>query len=480
LEARARSHPILRSGWYDWEPYQYLDRSTPGKDILTGLDIEMTKAIAAHMGFDVSYEEVSWQQHQMDVRDGVRDIAVGAFVTPYREEYAYFSVPYRDEINVLYVRRGESRKYSIPDIDSLLQRMSQGKFTVTVLEGYSYALPAVNSFVRDPKNAEHIVFAKTWAQSFEVLRAGQVDGILIDRIVAATFSWRHELQGYVEEHPMTPIKDTVHAMFSKKTMPPEIAEKFAASLQAIRDSGLYDKIYREYFYPVIVSLTVRRPWFFGIDLLGTIAFALSGVLLARKERYSIVGALLLASLPGVGGGIVRDLVVNRHPLGVLQTPSYLIAILITVVAGYAFFRLLPSMQAESKLSKERLRKAGDWLVQTGDAIGLAAFTVTGVVVALQMKAEPLWLWGPLLATITAAGGGVIRDMVRADAGNPTLKGTCYAEISLIWGLILSLYLLAPPDWYGPTETFTAVLITLAGAFLTRMAVIALGIRSLIF
>lgn len=471
---------MLRSGWYDWEPYQYVDRSAPGKEILTGLDIEMTKAIAAHMGFDVSYEEVSWQQHQMDIRDGVRDIAVGAFVTPYREEYAYFSAAYRDEINVLYIRRGESRKYSIPDIYSLLHRMSQGKFKVAVLEGYSYALPTVNTFVRDLQNAEHIFFAQSWAESFRGLMAGQVDGILIDRIVAATLAWRHKLQGYVEEHPMTPIKGTIHAMFSKKTMSLEMAKTFDASLQTIRNSGLYDKIYREYFYPVIVSLTVQRPWFFSIDLLGTIAFALSGVLLARKERYSIVGALLLASLPGVGGGIVRDLVVSRHPLGVLQTPSYLIAILITVAGGYVFFRLFGSMQAESKLSRERLRKAGDWLVQTGDAVGLAAFTVTGVVVALQMKAEPLWIWGPLLATITAAGGGVIRDMVRADAGNPTLKGTFYAEISLIWGLILSLYMLAPPDWYGPTETFTAVLITLSGAFLTRMAVIALGIRSLIF
>ena len=114
-----------------------------------------------------------------------------------------------------------------------------------------------------------------------------------------------------------------------------------------------------------------------------------------------------------------------------------------------------------------------------DALGLAAFTVIGVVVAVEAKANPLWLWGPLLAALTGAGGGIVRDVIRADANNPYLKGTFYAEIALIWGLLLSLFLM----WYAnlldykPAEISLAVVVTLIGALLTRMVVFHLKIRS---
>ena len=68
-----------------------------------------------------------------------------------------------------------------------------------------------------------------------------------------------------------------------------------------------------------------------------------------------------------------------------------------------------------------------------DAIGLPSFTVTGVVIASRFHAEPLLIWGPLLAATTAAGGGILRDVLRADADNPALKTSFYAEISVCWG-----------------------------------------------
>ncbi|MCX6927526.1 MAG: immunoglobulin domain-containing protein [Verrucomicrobia bacterium] len=76
-----------------------------------------------------------------------------------------------------------------------------------------------------------------------------------------------------------------------------------------------------------------------------------------------------------------------------------------------------------------------------DALGLGAFTVVGVTVALESRCTPLWLWGPLLGAMTSAGGGILRDVVRADLDNPGLKGMFYAEVSLIWALAFSVFLL---------------------------------------
>jgi polar amino acid transport system substrate-binding protein len=85
----------------------------------------------------------------------------------------------------------------------------------------------------------------------------------------------------------------------------------------------------------------------------------------------------------------------------------------------------------------------------------------------------------LLAALTGAGGGIFRDVIRSDANNPFLKGTFYAEIALIWGLLLSLFLMWYANFldYKPAEISLAVVVTLVGALLTRMTVFYLRIKS---
>lgn len=112
-----------------------------------------------------------------------------------------------------------------------------------------------------------------------------------------------------------------------------------------------------------------------------------------------------------------------------------------------------------------------------DAMALAAFTVTGVVIAIRFAAEPLWIWGPLLAILAAAGGSILRDVIRSDADNPGLKTSLYAEIALVWGLILSLVAKSSDVVTGPGRFQVAVVIIVAGAFLSRMAVVILRVRS---
>lgn len=112
-----------------------------------------------------------------------------------------------------------------------------------------------------------------------------------------------------------------------------------------------------------------------------------------------------------------------------------------------------------------------------DALGLAAFSVIGVAVAVRYWAEPLWLWGPLFAALSGAGGGILRDVLRADSRNPALRTSFYVEVCVIWGFALSLTV----DWLAREERPELLRITVAiavlGAFLTRMAVVLLRINS---
>lgn len=109
-----------------------------------------------------------------------------------------------------------------------------------------------------------------------------------------------------------------------------------------------------------------------------------------------------------------------------------------------------------------------------DAVGLAAFTVTGVRVAVQMQCDPLWLWGPLLAALTGAGGGVLRDIVRADPDISALKRGLYAEVALVWGLLLSLFLGAQIRHISMDQVRNGILVALLGTLITRLIILYRG------
>ena len=238
----------------------------------------------------------------------------------------------------------------------------------------------------------------------------------------------------------------------------------------------------KYTFPVLVDLTLKSDWFFIADMIGTIAFALSGVLLAFRYNYDIFGAFVLASLPAVGGGVIRDLITNRETLAIVSSPIYLVTVVVLVVAGFAVIRIGRAIRqsglgAAAAGLLQRRREHIEYLVQVFDAIGLAAFTVTGVVVAVATQSKPLWLWGPILAALTAAGGGILRDVVRSEPEISVLKGELYPEIAVVWGTILSFYMLWQTRQLDADGIMFGVVVTFVGAFLTRIATVHYGIRS---
>jgi polar amino acid transport system substrate-binding protein len=199
--------------------------------------------------------------------------------------------------------------------------------------------------------------------------------------------------------------------------------------------------------------------------------------LAHAGRYTLFGALVLASIPALGGGVLRDLIVQREPLGVVRDPMFVLAVIATVLLGMAFFKLASFGRTERLVEPLRARRAlGTHLIEVCDALGLAAFTVLGVVIILDTSVHPLWLWGPISAVIGSSFGGLIRDMIRQDGELASLKGELYPEIAVGWGLAFSLFLGWEADRLQPEEIWLGVVVTIAGAFLTRMAAVAFGLK----
>lgn len=472
----------LRSGWYQWDPYQYEVIKDELKH-LTGLDVQLLRAVFGKMGIELQIDPVGWRQHQQDVKDGTRDIAGGAFKSKEREAYAYYSIPYRSEKDMLYVRKSEQKTFNFKTSAELVNILKSGTHKLGVIDGYFYG-ESLMQYINDPQNADRIIKVKDDRANFTNLLEHKIDAFLIDQLVGSTLGWRHGWQKQVVEMPNPVFEGSIHVLFSKKTTSPELVDRFNQTLLQMQNSGEYNKVMRDYLLPVLLGQTAGQTWFFIIDLIGTIAFAISGLLLARQGKYSLFGALVLAALPSIGGGIMRDILINREKLSVLNSPIYLGTIFATVMFFYLVFHIEDWYRRRKKITNNHEdmfigRISNHAAIDFFDALGLSTFTVVGVIVAVEAKIQPLWIWGPLLAALTGAGGGIVRDVFRADADNPGLKGSFYAEVALIWGLILSLFL----NWYSflpkyeLTHLTAAVVGALLGGLATRIAVSYYKIRS---
>lgn len=478
-EGKESKSNTLRGGWYLWDPYQYLEKGQ-GYTQLNGLDINLEKAIAKQAGYEINFEQVAWKQHLNDLAVGMRDIAAGATKTSDREKYVYFSIPYREESNSLFTLKSSSKKLHFSSVEEFLMQVKKTNFKLGVVDGYVYVDPKINAFIADPANHAQLVPVDNTYENLEHLMSAKIDGFLADRIDGATALWRSSNREKVVEKVIGIVP--IHLMFSKKTVSREIVETFNKSIEAVKDSGEYDSIIRSYLFPILLMQTIDRDWFIVIDIIGTVAFAISGLIIAYRERASFFKATVLAALPAVGGSIIRDLIAGRSPIGVLRTPIYVIAIALTVLMAYILIRLmkmaffLPRPTSTQKAIVERHSKYLALSIDIFDALGLAAFTVIGVTVAFSSRSDPLWVWGPIFAVTTGVGGGIIRDLLREDRVIWALKGEFYAEVPFIWGIFLTVYLLMNKQYTSPEPIFYAVLCTLIGGFMTRLLIVWLNIK----
>ncbi len=190
------------------------------------------------------------------------------------------------------------------------------------------------------------------------------------------------------------------------------------------------------------SQIMSTEWFFCVEFIGMVAFALSGLMMSYQYHVSLLGTVLLCFLPAFGGGLMRDIICGRFPVWFMTAKFYVLLVFVIAVAGFFLLKWITHFQKNHNktfLSHQFKRKLAFFLNAT-DAIGLAAFTVIGVFVSFLTKSEPTWIWGPFFAFLTSSGGGILRDLMVKDSHVNVISGEFYGEIALVGGLFLSLYL----------------------------------------
>jgi len=218
-----------------------------------------------------------------------------------------------------------------------------------------------------------------------------------------------------------------------------------------------------------LAASVSSTWFYVFDLIGTAAFGVAGFMRARQRRYDLWGAFVLTSLPAVGGGTLRDLLIggDRSPPFIFQDPTYMYVVMAVVAVGTLCSRFMSTEVTESK----RFNRA----LAVFDTIGLATFTVVGAKVALM--AGLAWYWVPICAAITCSGGGMLLDVVTGREPR-TFQGELYESIAIAGGLLLYAGLKLANDYeHSPWLVTGSIVLTWCVVYAARMTFVLTGARS---
>jgi uncharacterized membrane protein YeiH len=189
-----------------------------------------------------------------------------------------------------------------------------------------------------------------------------------------------------------------------------------------------------------------------LDLLGVAVFAVSGVLAAGPKGLDMLGVMVIAVVTAIGGGTLRDVLLDRHPIFWIADPTYLWVILATCALTLACLRCWVA----SRLA-----------LLVADALGLAFFTIGGAQITQQAGyADPIAV---IMGTITGVAGGAIRDILTAEIPLVLRPSLLYATAAIAGA---ALYLVLAGHGLQQEWAALAGMGTTAGL---RLAAILLGL-----
>ena len=162
----------------------------------------------------------------------------------------------------------------------------------------------------------------------------------------------------------------------------------------------------------------------AMELLGTIAFAISGAMEAIKKNMDILGVVILGITTAVGGGVIRDINLGNTPPQAFKHPTYALVALVTSLIVFLFLYVYKNN------ANPNLKIWYEKSLILYDALGLGFFTTVGISVAEPVVGIDNWFLCVFVGVITGVGGGVLRDIL-ADSTPYILVKHVYACASII-------------------------------------------------
>lgn len=223
-------HCSLKIGWGIWPPYQYLSESGEAQ----GIQIRLLNDIAKQAGCQFEYIQQPFSQNIQGIKSGKIDMMADSTITATRQNFAYFSAPYRSEIMILYVR---SEKLETCQDLSLTELLDKG-FKLGLTQGNLYG-EEVGKLQQDIRYQDNIIYLKENRESVTAILNNRIDGYFEDPAVQAYELKRNGLGGQVVSCRIEIYAGKVSFMFSKKSVDLKTVERINRALLEIKKSEHY-------------------------------------------------------------------------------------------------------------------------------------------------------------------------------------------------------------------------------------------------
>ena len=186
-----------------------------------------------------------------------------------------------------------------------------------------------------------------------------------------------------------------------------------------------------------------------MEWIGTVAFAVSGALVAIGCSMDIFGVITVGCITAVGGGIMRDVMIGNVPPRIFSDPLILLVAVITSVLVFAIAFIY-------RKRFKKFRETIESFTNFFDALGLAAFSITGVEIVCLSPYKDNLLLVVTLGVLTGVGGGILRDVL-VNEKPYVLTKHIYAVVSIL--ACVFYYLISAVLGYKVIATFFVLIFT---------------------
>lgn len=181
---------------------------------------------------------------------------------------------------------------------------------------------------------------------------------------------------------------------------------------------------------------------FILELIGTVAFASSGAMIAIEKKMDIFGVNVLGATTAVGGGIMRDIILGLTPPEAFSHPVYVLVAALTSTILFVIAYAKPTA-FESRVKTDYYDKLMFWC----DTAGLGIFTVVGIQAAVRAVGGENVFFFVFIGTLTGVGGGVLRDIMAGETPYILVKHI-YACAAIAGGIVCVVGRTAFGEAYG--------------------------------
>lgn len=236
--AHAGCEKGLVIAYSNWPPYHYADEN--GQP--AGLDIEILGNVLSTINCGFTLRQVPWKRALRELEGGSVDVGLAASRNAEREKFAWFSVPYRRESMVMFMRKGDPLRYSPHSLSDL----ADTDYTVGLVLGIWYGEDLEALFRKKPAFRSRVLQQLENKSLLNGLIRGRVDIVVSDLFNGVFAARQDSVMDAIKVRPEVINEGDIHFMFSRKSVPEADMARINATINAFEKTRSYREIVLKY------------------------------------------------------------------------------------------------------------------------------------------------------------------------------------------------------------------------------------------